>query len=279
MRKITRIRGFLTVGACSALLLMGGCSKAPDALTLMNTANEEMQKLNSYEATMDLAFKVGIEDGESSLNMNLNGNVMMQKINDPFVAYSDATISIDSFGQKETVQSQSYQIEQDGKIATYINDGSGWSTSEEEGISAGTAQDTLGLFDYDVVKNLQPKVTGSKNINGNDCWEVTFSADFDQLMDIAGEEIDDTSRSMLSAFGSDIQLNCKLYVDKDSNRYTKASVEIMGLDTFFNMLAGFSDMPENTNITVDNLVIDFVFGSFNEIENIEAPQGIPTDII
>ena len=98
-------------------------------------------------------------------------------------------------------------------------------------------------------------------------------------MDIAGEEIDDTSRSMLSAFGSDIQLNCKLYVDKDSNRYTKASVEIMGLDTFFNMLAGFSDMPENTNITVDNLVIYFVFGSFNEIENIEAPQGIPTDII
>ncbi len=267
----------LAFGLCLAVFPIGGCSQTPDALTLMETASKEMEKLDSYEVDMLLTFNMGISDGQNEVNIGINGEGMLQMINDPFVSYGEANVTIDGMGQEETVVSKSYQYEEDGTIIQYVDDGSGWSTQPTEGLTIDTAQNTMGLFDQSVVDKFDPKVTGSKTIDDADTWEITFTVAFDDLVEMSEGEIDSSTQVFLDSFGQNIELNCNIYVDKETNRYVKAIMSITGLEDLVNLAAKFSeDMPEDMEISMDDITFEFDYGRFNKIDKIDKPQGLET---
>ena len=227
-----------------ALLPTAGCSQNPDALTLMETASEEMQKLDSYAADATLEFNMGVGDGESTINMGMNGTISIEMTQDPFVTHGTSEVTVRTLGQEDTASSEYYQFEQDGELVQLTNDGSGWVSQSSGEIDVGTAQDAMKLFDYDIVKDLEPAVTGSEKVNDVDAWRIEFEAGIEELMALSGEEMDSTTETFINAMGEDITLKCALYVDKETNRYVKSDITLSGLDELFRLAMSSSELPE-----------------------------------
>lgn len=277
MKAKVGLKKCLALGLCLAFFPISGCSQTPDALTLMETASKEMEKLDSYEVNMLLTFNMGVSDGENEYNFGMNGEGMFQIINDPYVSYGEATVTIDNMGEEETMVSKSYQYEKDGTIQQYVDDGSGWSTQSMGGLTIDTAQDTMNFFDNDIVEKFDPKVTGSKKIDDIDTWEIAFTATFDDLMEMSEEEIDSSTQMFLDSFGKNIELNCTIYIDKETSRYVKAVMSITGFEELLNLATKFSeDMPEDMEISMDDITFEFSYDRMNKIDAIDTPQGLET---
>ncbi len=267
-------KALLALGLCFALLPASGCSQTPDPLTLMEAAGEEMQKLESYAAQMTMEFNMGIGDGESTINMGMNGEASIEVINDPKTVHSKAEITVSTLGQTETSVTESYQFEQDGKTVEYFNEGDGWTTNAENDLDAGTAQDAMEMFDYDVVKDLEPAVTGSEKIGDVDTWRIEFQAGIEDLMALADTEIDSSSEALINTFGEDITLECALNIDKETNRYVRAEITLGGLEDLFRLAMSTSELPEGMEVTMDDIQFIFTYNSFNDIDEIKIPQEV-----
>lgn len=269
------LKRWLIFALCLSLMPIGGCSQTPDALTLLEASSKEMEKLNSYEVNLTLGLNMGFGDGKSEINIGMNGEGFLQMINDPYVSYGEATVTVDSFGQEETIVSRSYQYEKDGKILQYVDDGSGWTTQASEGFTIDTAQDTMGLFDYSFAEKCEPEVVGTEKINGKDAWKIEFQASLKDLMELSEEEVDESTQTFLSSFGANIQLNCTAYIDKETNRYVKTVLTFTGLEDLINLIMKFSeDVPEDMEISMDDISFEFTYGSFDEVDHIDVPDGI-----
>ena len=95
-------KALLALILSAALLPTAGCSQNPDALTLMETASEEMQKLDSYAADATLEFNMGVGDGESTINMGMNGTISIEMTQDPFVTHGTSEVTVSTLGQEDT---------------------------------------------------------------------------------------------------------------------------------------------------------------------------------
>lgn len=265
----------LIFALCLSLMPIGGCSQTPDALTLLEASSKEMEKLNSYEVNLTLGLNMGFGDGKSEINIGMNGEGFLQMINDPYASYGEVTVTVDSFGQEDTVVSKSYQYEKDGKILQYVDDGSGWSTQSSEGLTADTAQITMSLFDYSFAEKCEPKVVGSETIDGKDTWKVEFTASFEDLMELSEEEVDESAQVFLSSFGKNLQLTCTIYIDKETKRYAKTVLTLTGLEELMNLISKFSeDVPEGMEISMDDVAIEFTYGRFDEVDQIDIPKEV-----
>lgn len=267
-------KALLALILSAALLPTAGCSQNPDALTLMETASEEMQKLDSYAADATLEFNMGVGDGESTINMGMNGTISIEMTQDPFVTHGTSEVTVSTLGQEDTASSEYYQFEQDGELVQLTNDGSGWVSQSSGEIDVGTAQDAMKLFDYDIVKDLEPAVTGSEKVNDVDAWRIEFEAGIEELMALSGEEMDSTTETFINAMGEDITLKCALYVDKETNRYVKSDITLSGLEELFRLAMSSSELPEGMELTMDDIVFSFTYGKFNEVDAIEIPSEV-----
>ena len=274
MKKRRSGKALLALLLSAALLPAAGCSQNPDALTLMKTASEEMQKLDSYAADATLEFNMGVGDGESTINMGMNGTISIEMTQDPFVTHGTSEVTVRTLGQEDTTSSEYYQFEQDGELVQLTNDGSGWVSQSSGEIDVGTAQDAMKLFDYDIVKDLEPAVTGSEKVNDVDAWRIEFEAGIEELMALSGEEMDSTTETFINAMGEDITLKCVLYVDKETNRYVKSDITLSGLDELFRLAMSSSELPEGMELTMDDIVFSFTYGKFNEVDAIEIPSEV-----
>ena len=99
-------KALLALLLSAALLPAAGCSQNPDALTLMEAASEEMQKLDSYAADATLEFNMGVGDGESTINMGMNGTISIEMTQDPFVTHGTSEVTVSTLGQEDTASSE-----------------------------------------------------------------------------------------------------------------------------------------------------------------------------
>ena len=83
------------------------------------------------------------------------------------------------------------------------------------------------------MSDLDPKVTGSDKINDKDVWCIQFTEGMEELLELLNsEELDTASKALLTSMGKSIKINCKVYIDKETNRYVKGVGEITGLNDF-----------------------------------------------
>lgn len=157
-----------------ALLPFAGCAQMPDAKTLMEKADEEMKKLDSYASTINLVMDMGSESGGKKMEMNIDGTVMMDMILEPSTAHLQTNLKMDVFGQQQEYNMETYQFTQSDQLIAVSNDGSGWTRFED----SSELQNIAGfkdLFDYGLMSDLDPKVTGSDKINDKDVWCIQFT--------------------------------------------------------------------------------------------------------
>ena len=254
-----------------ALLPFAGCAQMPDAKTLMEKADEEMKKLDSYASTINLVMDMGSESGGKKMEMNIDGTVMMDMILEPSTAHLQTNLKMDVFGQQQEYNMETYQFTQSDQLIAVSNDGSGWTRFED---SSGL-QNIAGfkdLFDYGLMSDLDPKVTGSDKINDKDVWCIQFTEGMEELLELLNsEELDTASKALLTSMGKSIKINCKVYVDKETNRYVKGVGEITGLNDFLSsLMSGATDA--DAKLTIDTFEITVDYDKYNEIKDIQIPQ-------
>lgn len=254
-----------------ALLPFAGCAQMPDAKTLMEKADEEMKKLDSYASTINLVMDVGSESGGKKMEMNIDGTVMMDMILEPSTAHLQTNLKMDVFGQQQEYNMETYQFTQSDQLIAVSNDGSGWTRFED----SSELQNIAGfkdLFDYGLMSDLDPKVTGSDKINDKDVWCIQFTEGMEELLELLNsEELDTASKALLTSMGKSIKINCKVYIDKETNRYVKGVGEITGLNDFLSsLMSGATDA--DAKLTIDTFEITVDYDKYNEIKDIQIPQ-------
>lgn len=254
-----------------ALLPFAGCAQMPDAKTLMEKADEEMKKLDSYASTINLVMDMGSESGGKKMEMNIDGTVMMDMILEPSTAHLQTNLKMDVFGQQQEYNMETYQFTQSDQLIAVSNDGSGWTRFED----SSELQNIAGfkdLFDYGLMSDLDPKVTGSDKINDKDVWCIQFTEGMEELLELLNsEELDTASKALLTSMGKSIKINCKVYVDKETNRYVKGVGEITGLNDFLSsLMSGATDA--DAKLTIDTFEITVDYDKYNEIKDIQIPQ-------
>ncbi len=254
-----------------ALLPFAGCAQMPDAKTLMEKADEEMKKLDSYASTINLVMDMGSESGGKKMEMNIDGTVMMDMILEPSTAHLQTNLKMDVFGQQQEYNMETYQFTQSDQLIAVSNDGSGWTRFED----SSELQNIAGfkdLFDYGLMSDLDPKVTGSDKINDKDVWCVQFTEGMEELLELLkSEELDTASKALLTSMGKSIKINCKVYIDKETNRYVKGVGEITGLNDFLSsLMSGATDA--DAKLTIDTFEITVDYDKYNEIKDIQIPQ-------
>lgn len=254
-----------------ALLPFAGCAQMPDAKTLMEKADEEMKKLDSYASTINLVMDMGSESGGKKMEMNIDGTVMMDMILEPSTAHLQTNLKMDVFGQQQEYNMETYQFTQSDQLIAVSNDGSGWTRFED----SSELQNIAGfkdLFDYGLMSDLDPKVTGSDKINDKDVWCIQFTEGMEELLELLNsEELDTASKALLTSMGKSIKINCKVYIDKETNRYVKGVGEITGLNDFLSsLMSGVTDA--DAKLTIDTFEITVDYDKYNEIKDIQIPQ-------
>lgn len=254
-----------------ALLPFAGCAQMPDAKTLMEKADEEMKKLDSYASTINLVMDMESESGGKKMEMNIDGTVMMDMILEPSTAHLQTNLKMDVFGQQQEYNMETYQFTQSDQLIAVSNDGSGWTRFED----SSELQNIAGfknLFDYGLMSDLDPKVTGSDKINDKDVWCVQFTEGMEELLELLNsEELDTASKALLTSMGKSIKINCKVYIDKETNRYVKGVGEITGLNDFLSsLMSGATDA--DAKLTIDTFEITVDYDKYNEIKGIQIPQ-------
>lgn len=254
-----------------ALLPFAGCAQMPDAKTLMEKADEEMKKLDSYASTINLVMDMGSESGGKKMEMNVDGTVMMDMILEPSTAHLQTNLKMDVFGQQQEYNMETYQFTQSDQLIAVSNDGSGWTRFED----SSELQNIAGfkdLFDYGLMSDLDPKVTGSDKINDKDVWCIQFTEGMEELLELLNsEELDTASKALLTSMGKSIKINCKVYIDKETNRYVKGVGEITGLNDFLSsLMSGATDA--DAKLTIDTFEITVDYDKYNEIKDIQIPQ-------
>ena len=254
-----------------ALLPFAGCAQMPDAKTLMEKADEEMKKLYSYASTINLVMDMGSESGGKKMEMNIDGTVMMDMILEPSTAHLQTNLKMDVFGQQQEYNMETYQFTQSDQLIAVSNDGSGWTRFED----SSELQNIAGfkdLFDYGLMSDLDPKVTGSDKINDKDVWCIQFTEGMEELLELLNsEELDTASKALLTSMGKSIKINCKVYIDKETNRYVKGVGEITGLNDFLSsLMSGATDA--DAKLTIDTFEITVDYDKYNEIKDIQIPQ-------
>ncbi len=254
-----------------ALLPFAGCTQMPDAKTLMEKADEEMKKLDSYASTINLVMDMGSESGGKKMEMNIDGTVMMDMILEPSTAHLQTNLKMDVFGQQQEYNMETYQFTQSDQLIAVSNDGSGWTRFED----SSELQNIAGfkdLFDYGLMSDLDPKVTGSDKINDKDVWCIQFTEGMEELLELLNsEELDTASKALLTSMGKSIKINCKVYIDKETNRYVKGVGEITGLNDFLSsLMSGATDA--DAKLTIDTFEITVDYDKYNEIKDIQIPQ-------
>ena len=254
-----------------ALLPFAECAQMPDAKTLMEKADEEMKKLDSYASTINLVMDMGSESGGKKMEMNIDGTVMMDMILEPSTAHLQTNLKMDVFGQQQEYNMETYQFTQSDQLIAVSNDGSGWTRFED----SSELQNIAGfkdLFDYGLMSDLDPKVTGSDKINDKDVWCVQFTEGMEELLELLkSEELDTASKALLTSMGKSIKINCKVYIDKETNRYVKGVGEITGLNDFLSsLMSGATDA--DAKLTIDTFEITVDYDKYNEIKDIQIPQ-------
>lgn len=254
-----------------ALLPFAGCAQMPDAKTLMEKADEEMKKLDSYASTINLVMDMGSESGGKKMEMNIDGTVMMDMILEPSTAHLQTNLKMDVFGQQQEYNMETYQFTQSDQLIAVSNDGSGWTRFED----SSELQNIAGfkdLFDYGLMSDLDPKVTGSDKINDKDVWCIQFTEGMEELLELLNsEELDTASKALLTSMGKSIKINCKVYIDKETNRYVKGVGEITGLNDFLSsLMSGATDA--DAKLTIDTFEITVDYDKYNEIKDIQIPQ-------
>lgn len=271
MKKKRFFKAVAAVCLSFALLPSAGCSQTPDAKALMEKADEEMKKLDSYASTVNLVMDMGSESAGEKLEMNIDGTVLMDLIQEPSTAYLQTNIKMDVFGQQQEYNMETYQFTQDDQVMTVNNDGSGWIRFED----SSNPQSLAGfkdLFNYELMSDLDPKVTGSDKINDKDVWCVQFTEGMEELLNlINNEELDTASKALLTSMGKSIRINCKIYIDKETNRYVKGVGEITGLNDFLSSLMS-GETDADANLTIDTFEITVDYDKYNEIKDIQIPQ-------
>ncbi len=254
-----------------ALLPFAGCAQMPDAKTLMEKADEEMKKLDSYASTINLVMDMGSESGGKKMEMNIDGTVMMDMILEPSTAHLQTNLKMDVFGQQQEYNMETYQFTQSDQLIAVSNDGSGWTRFED----SSELQNIAGfkdLFDYGLMSDLDPKVTGSDKINDKDVWCIQFTEGMEELLELLNsEKLDTASKALLTSMGKSIKINCKVYIDKETNRYVKGVGEITGLNDFLSsLMSGATDA--DAKLTIDTFEITVDYDKYNEIKDIQIPQ-------
>ena len=254
-----------------ALLPFAGCAQMPDAKTLMEKADEEMKKLDSYASTINLVMDMGSESGGKKMEMNIDGTVMMDMILEPSTAHLQTNLKMDVFGQQQEYNMETYQFTQSDQLIAVSNDGSGWTRFED----SSELQNIAGfkdLFDCGLMSDLDPKITGSDKINDKDVWCVQFTEGMEELLELLkSEELDTASKALLTSMGKSIKINCKVYIDKETNRYVKGVGEITGLNDFLSsLMSGATDA--DAKLTIDTFEITVDYDKYNEIKDIQIPQ-------
>lgn len=254
-----------------ALLPFAGCAQMPDAKTLMKKADEEMKKLDSYASTINLVMDMGSESGGKKMEMNIDGTVMMDMILEPSTAHLQTNLKMDVFGQQQEYNMETYQFTQSDQLIAVSNDGSGWTRFED----SSELQNIAGFkdfFDYGLMSDLDPKVTGSDKINDKDVWCIQFTEGMEELLELLNsEELDTASKALLTSMGKSIKINCKVYIDKETNRYVKGVGEITGLNDFLSsLMSGATDA--DAKLTIDTFEITVDYDKYNEIKDIQIPQ-------
>ena len=254
-----------------ALLPFAGCAQMPDAKTLMEKADEEMKKLDSYASTINLVMDMGSESGGKKMEMNIDGTVMMDMILEPSTAHLQTNLKMDVFGQQQEYNMETYQFTQSDQLIAVSNDGSGWTRFED----SSELQNIAGfkdLFDYGLMSDRDPKITGSDKINDKDVWCVQFTEGMEELLELLkSEELDTASKALLTSMGKSIKINCKVYIDKETNRYVKGVGEITGLNDFLSsLMSGATDA--DAKLTIDTFEITVDYDKYNEIKDIQIPQ-------
>ena len=211
------------------------------------------------------------EKSEKKMEMNIDGTVMMDMILEPSTAHLQTNLKMDVFGQQQEYNMETYQFTQSDQLIAVSNDGSGWTRFED----SSELQNIAGfkdLFDYGLMSDLDPKVTGSDKINDKDVWCIQFTEGMEELLELLNsEELDTASKALLTSMGKSIKINCKVYIDKETNRYVKGVGEITGLNDFLSsLMSGATDA--DAKLTIDTFEITVDYDKYNEIKDIQIPQ-------
>ena len=240
---------FYGIIVTALLLLVTGCgAKTPEEV--IQTASDNMDKLENYNMKIKVEMAVSSEGETMEMNMTLDGdvdeknNTMKMKLGMDFAGFA--------------ISSDSYTITKDGKTTTYTKDmdSDEWTKETEEEMET-----------TETVSNISDILTNAKSIEEKEIDEKNKKA---YIITISKEESEELFNSMGSASedmeGSDLGINgdVKLEVVVDTEKYYIESLTMDFLEA----------MEQEEGMTYDKMLMTFEFSKFNEVGEVKVPEAI-----
>ena len=240
---------FYGIVVAALLLFVTGCgAKTPEEV--IQTASDNMDKLENYNMKIKVEMAVSAEGETMEMNMNLDGDVDVKNNT------MKMKLGVDFAGFK--LSSDSYTVTKDGKTTTYTKnmDSDEWTKeTEEENETTKT------------VSNISRILTNAKSIEEKKLDEKNKKA---YIITISKEESEELFNSMGAANedmeGSDLGINgdVKLEVVVDTEKYYIESLTMDFLDA----------IEQEEGMTYDKMLMTFEFSKFNEVGEVKIPEAI-----
>lgn len=266
MKKCRVIGLFAAVCLLSGSLL-SGCGSKVTAESLMEDAQKNVQKAESFDGDLAVEMNMGIDEGALSMGIGLNAEMDMQVISDPVAYHMAGTVGIDLLDMKFDMEM--YGRETDGEVETYLNAGEGWqkSTAQESDADTEDVVD-LGVSLMDASNyELQDK---TETFHDQEAYVITAKLEGDDFADMweelqgtlsAAEELTDDVSLDLTGLTADITY----YIYKDTKLPASIMLTVEGEDAVLTEVDGIGIMLQEMTFTMN-------FYEFDNVDEIVIPQ-------
>lgn len=272
MKKLQKrtLAGRIVLSAAVFLASAGlaGCGEKVTAERLIEEMAAKSEEVSSVKGSYNADMSMEIGQMGVTMNMDMAMRMDIETTKDPQEMHADIAVDLGMMGLN--VEMETYMMEEEGGLATYLLMGDQWlKSSSENGTVDAAAEDRNFVIDLDLFENASD-LTLQEETEQTDKGEVyvlntTFSAD-----DIDMELFDEAMESMGGAdlFGIDLSgmnLDVTLKIYKDS--CLPASILMKSQEGS----EPFSMEFEGVTGTLSALSYEMIFDEYNTIEKIELP--------
>ena len=262
-----RLLCILAVLAAAAMALPGCGKKKPGAKELITQAAESLSEASSMRFSVELDAAMEISQSGASMELTLGAQLDGETVRRPAAIHVKGTVSTSLMDL--SVDMEQYTVEEDGRLASYVNDGGQWTRTESDAGQTDQMESIAGLIDPSVSYRLSKD---TRKLEGGEAYVLTGEISGDMLEEFL-EELPQSEELPGMENGWDgFRAGVEVLLYKDTG--LPAEVAIDFADGLSAMLENSAEESGGLAVTVERFTLKVAYKSFDDVGTVAVPDEV-----
>lgn len=272
-KKVKYVLGILTAGIfCGAVLAGCGGRKSLSARELAAETASNLEKIESYEGNvfLDLQAAIDMEEyGISSMEMNIGLDVNVQETMDPAAAAMYGSMDISMLGQQQSIDIESYTVEENGSATVYNWDGGSWTRSKSEFPESGSRTE---LYESIAKGEIQAELEAEPGeVNGREVIYLSAGISGDTLKDLIEFSLNHSSLEGDNVDWDAATAQVRIGIYSESRLPAEVVIDCREFGNA--MLAGAMGNLAGGELSFDTFEVSTTYDEYDCVDLIQVPQA------